>query len=33
MWTTKAGMFGLGICVVMMTVGGFVMRQMINFDI
>lgn len=33
MWTTKAGMFGLGICVVMMSVGGFVMRQMINFDI
>lgn len=33
MWTTKAGMIGLGICVSIMAFGMFIMRKMINFDI
>lgn len=33
MWTTKAGMVGLGICVSIMTFGWLAMRKMINFDI
>ncbi|CAN1484831.1 TadB Flp pilus assembly protein TadB [Rhabdaerophilaceae bacterium] len=33
MWTTKAGMVGLGICVSIMMFGVFVMQKMINFDI
>ncbi len=33
MWTTKAGMIGLGICVSIMGFGMFIMRKMINFDI
>lgn len=33
MWTTKAGMIGLGICVTIMGFGMFIMRKMINFDI
>lgn len=33
LWTTKAGMIGLGICVTIMVVGMLVMRKMINFDI
>lgn len=33
MWTTKAGMIGLGICVSIMGFGWLVMRKMINFDI
>ena len=33
LWTTKAGMVGLGICAAIMTFGILVMRKMINFDI
>lgn len=33
LWTTKAGMVGLGACVGIMFVGVMVMRKMINFDI
>lgn len=33
MWTTKAGMVGLGVCVSIMLFGIFVMKKMINFDI
>ncbi|MCU0819806.1 MAG: type II secretion system F family protein [Beijerinckiaceae bacterium] len=33
MWTTNAGLIGLGICVSIMAFGMFIMRKMINFDI
>ncbi|MCA3622702.1 MAG: type II secretion system F family protein [Methylobacterium sp.] len=33
MWTTKAGLVGLGICVTIMAFGVFVMKKMINFEI
>ncbi|PPD16232.1 MAG: pilus assembly protein [Methylobacterium sp.] len=33
MWTTNAGLVGLGICVSIMATGIFVMKKMINFEI
>jgi tight adherence protein B len=33
MWTTKAGMIGLGICVTIMLFGALIMKKMINFEI
>lgn len=33
LWTTKAGMIGLGLCVTIMAIGSFTMQKMINFDI